>query len=495
MFWPDRGSGVDVEPARRPVQSLTRQYFTEGGLGQAPTVPGADWFNQITNELLSVIVEAGITPDKSVDDQLLKAIKALKVNSGFLNIVDDFGAKPIPGFDNSSAFAACHLYLSTLAASATSSLPTVLWPAGVYEYSSMPNWAIDNLSFKSLGVVRLRFTGTADPLTIRGAQTKYNINIIGGFIVEADADVTTSTFITDNTAHCRYDVKVTGAGAGMAAFEVGFAVCNHYMKPTASHIEEPWFSDAQPATGLLLKGGSAGHPVSFCIFENILMEGVSGIGVDLVYAYGNVFLVGTSEGNAIGAYFRSATGPTQDAFNNVFMGTDFEANTDHDVYFEGRENTLRDVTTDKIVTFAAGSVGNRVAGGVHQSIYHASSAVNNSCHDLTYNRNGSGSITDDSHGKLAVRDVYNRALGRHEASWTGVFVLVPTIVAGAIVYNNTSNNPITLSVSGGVVTAITYSIDGVSSDTLGTSGLFTLQPRSTLTIVCSVAPRMVEFKG
>ena len=75
MYWPDRGSGVADEPARRPVASLIRQYFTEGGLGVPPTVPGADWFNQITNEILNVLEEAGIEPSKADDNQLLLAIK------------------------------------------------------------------------------------------------------------------------------------------------------------------------------------------------------------------------------------------------------------------------------------------------------------------------------------------------------------------------------------------------------------------------------------
>lgn len=75
MFWPDTQTGVDVEPARKTVQSAVRKYFTEGGVGVPPTVPGGDWFNQITNELLNVLVAAGIDPSKADDDQLLEAIK------------------------------------------------------------------------------------------------------------------------------------------------------------------------------------------------------------------------------------------------------------------------------------------------------------------------------------------------------------------------------------------------------------------------------------
>lgn len=78
MYWPDTNTGVDIEPARKPVASLVRQYFSEGGVGQAPTVPGGDFFNQITNELLNVVTAAGLEPSKTEDDQLLQAIEKLQ---------------------------------------------------------------------------------------------------------------------------------------------------------------------------------------------------------------------------------------------------------------------------------------------------------------------------------------------------------------------------------------------------------------------------------
>lgn len=76
-YWPDTGTGVDTQPARKPVQSTIRKYFTEGGIGQPPTVPGGDWFNQMTNEVLNVLEEAGIGPSKTEDDQLRQAIKKI----------------------------------------------------------------------------------------------------------------------------------------------------------------------------------------------------------------------------------------------------------------------------------------------------------------------------------------------------------------------------------------------------------------------------------
>lgn len=100
MYWPDTQTGVDVEPARKPVASAVRKFFTEGGLGQAPTVPGGDWFNQITNELLNVLAAAGIDPSKADDDQLLKAIQALSAASLTLEgVLED-----VPSWDDVPAY-------------------------------------------------------------------------------------------------------------------------------------------------------------------------------------------------------------------------------------------------------------------------------------------------------------------------------------------------------------------------------------------------------
>ena len=102
MYWPDTNTGVDVEPARKPVASVVRKFFTEGGSGQPPTVPGGDWFNQITNELLNVLVAAGIDPSKTDDDQLLQAITAI-INSG-VEVSGVLSASPefvdIPAYEN-----------------------------------------------------------------------------------------------------------------------------------------------------------------------------------------------------------------------------------------------------------------------------------------------------------------------------------------------------------------------------------------------------------
>lgn len=77
MFWMDNPSGVQQAPVVKPVHSQTRLYFTEGGNGQTPSYPGDEWFNMVTDELLNVVTEAGLTPEKATRTQLAEAIKAI----------------------------------------------------------------------------------------------------------------------------------------------------------------------------------------------------------------------------------------------------------------------------------------------------------------------------------------------------------------------------------------------------------------------------------
>lgn len=77
MYWLDNDSGVTTPPAIPPVVSATRQYFTEGGGGDQPSIPGGEWFNMMTDELLQVLTLGGIAPAKADHTQLAKAIQAI----------------------------------------------------------------------------------------------------------------------------------------------------------------------------------------------------------------------------------------------------------------------------------------------------------------------------------------------------------------------------------------------------------------------------------
>ncbi|WP_368670306.1 phage tail protein, partial [Escherichia coli] len=58
-------------------------YLTKGVNGIPPTYPGPDWFNIIQSELLEILRQANIKPDKNTTDQIMTALKKLFItNSG-----------------------------------------------------------------------------------------------------------------------------------------------------------------------------------------------------------------------------------------------------------------------------------------------------------------------------------------------------------------------------------------------------------------------------
>ena len=86
MYHVDNSTGVPVMPQPSPVTSETALFFTEGGNGVPPTYPGPDWFNTIQSELLNILSDAGLDPDKMDNTQILAALKKL-----FLSRSNPFG--------------------------------------------------------------------------------------------------------------------------------------------------------------------------------------------------------------------------------------------------------------------------------------------------------------------------------------------------------------------------------------------------------------------
>lgn len=77
MYWLDNNTGISTAPTPPAVISLTKRFFTNGGLGEQPSIPEDFWFNMIQEELLGVLTLAGINPDKSDLNQVAKAIQSI----------------------------------------------------------------------------------------------------------------------------------------------------------------------------------------------------------------------------------------------------------------------------------------------------------------------------------------------------------------------------------------------------------------------------------
>lgn len=90
MYALDNSSGVSVMPAIAD-QLSTGLFFTEGGDGQEPSYPGADWYNIVQSELIAVLTEAGISPNKTALNQLSTAIKKI-IQKQSVSFATDTGA-------------------------------------------------------------------------------------------------------------------------------------------------------------------------------------------------------------------------------------------------------------------------------------------------------------------------------------------------------------------------------------------------------------------
>ncbi|BDN27177.1 TPA: phage tail protein [Escherichia coli] len=98
MFHVDNNSGVANMPELAPAQSNTTTWFTEGDGQKGISWIGQDWLNILQAELLNILAEASIQPDKAQLNQLTLSIKAIIAANAFsrknnLKEIADAGAE------------------------------------------------------------------------------------------------------------------------------------------------------------------------------------------------------------------------------------------------------------------------------------------------------------------------------------------------------------------------------------------------------------------
>ncbi|WP_257966099.1 right-handed parallel beta-helix repeat-containing protein, partial [Klebsiella pneumoniae] len=77
MYHLDNTSGVPEMPEPKDEQSMTPRWFGESQEQGGISWPGADWFNTVQAELLNILSDAGIPPNKKVFNQISQAIAFL----------------------------------------------------------------------------------------------------------------------------------------------------------------------------------------------------------------------------------------------------------------------------------------------------------------------------------------------------------------------------------------------------------------------------------
>lgn len=393
--------------------------------------------------------------------------------------IGDFGAIGDGATDNTAAFAAAQAFCATL--SAAGNAVKLHFPAGRYLYSASPNWAINRLHLDFDGEVWLINTGTGSSFILDGGASGtgvYGMKITGFPLVYGSASTGHGYYLR---AIHRSSLQLNCRGAGTTFSGLYMEWC---VSDTIEYIMN--FNEgglyATPARGMTLTLRGSAEETSYCTFINPELSGLP-LGAYFDGALGNIFIGGAVQGNVNGIDL------TANAWNNKFIGTDFEVNSGYDTSCGARETQYIGCDFEKKPIFTTGAVNNSVVGGVCESIQVDSGALRTVFTGVVYNRFGSGSITDNGTG-TRFRDMRNKGTGIIEDVARARTAL--TVTASPYTYTNTSGNDQTIIVSGGTVSQIV--LTRFAGDPVGiTSGQFLLKPNDAISVTYSSAPSVVRW--
>ena len=259
-------------------------------------------------------------------------------NRQFVSI-KKFGAVGDGVTDDTAAFAAA----KDFALAATYQVE-IIFPAGKYVYSASPNWAINNLSLKSMGLVIFQYTGTGDAFIcdadVFGAGNGKDGLSVGRFIIYAPSTAGCGALIR-SVHHSDFELTVKGCGNGTWGTAIGInvlgCVCTTFTKPVVNQyaIFNGWHSALAPNVGMYFGSSASYGRASTCTVTNPVMEFTRDYGIHIVAADNILIRGGTCE-QTLGTGIAIEYG----CIANTIDGTDMELNTTAAVYINGASNSI-----------------------------------------------------------------------------------------------------------------------------------------------------------
>lgn len=426
-------------------------------------------------------------------------VQATGITSGrWLRVYEEleasmFGARPLTGFDNSTAFAAIEAFLRAELA-AFRKLPTVWVNAGTYESSVAPNWGIQGATILNRGKVKIRGTGLGSAMILDAGATfgtnltSLTIGIGTGFIFENGPTATAATVYVRNVYLSEIRGRVWGAGLTQAGWSILGCVLSKFWiasTPTESSKDNPadyisgWYLGGKPLTGKTVNQSAVAAQSSYNIFYNWLGAACQ-IGMYIDSTLGNVWLGGDNEYcTDTGAIFTSL------AFSNRCQGLNHEVNNITDVTCSGSFNEFN---VDSVNFFFTGGSGNRLVGGTHNQIT-ISGGTGNYVGDVVYGRGLSGNLFIADGGTKSAFGLCYQAQSQKWGVGSSVTGAI-TVGASPFTYTNNTGRDLIVGVNGGTVSASQYFRGALPLGLVAGGGTWRLSPGDALSVTYSAAPTM-----
>lgn len=416
----------------------------------------------------------------------------------WLRVYDDleaamFGARPVAGFDNATAFAAIETFLRAELA-AFRKLPIVWLNSGTYEESVASNWGIQGATILNRGKVKIRCTGTGSAM-ILDAGVGLGVNIVGmtfgqgtGFIFECGPTATATTVFIRNVYLSEIRARVWGGGLAQAGFTIlGCVLSQFYIgtTPTESAKEKPadyingWYLGGKPQFGKIVNESGAAQQTSYCKFNNWIGAACQ-YGMYIDSTLGCIWDGGDNEYNTnTGQVF------TVNAIGNKEDGINLEVNTNIDSQCLGRYNEF---ICDSVNFDLTGGFGNRLLGGQHNQL-SISGGTGNYIGDVVYGRGLAGNLVITDTGTNSAFGWCYQAQSQKWSRGPSVVGAI-TVTASPFHYLNTTNRVRKVGISGGTVSNVSYFRGAQLIGASAGGGVWDMSPGDEIVVTYSSLPTM-----
>ena len=281
-------------------------------------------------------------------------------------------------------------------------------PAGTYNVTSLPNFAVIGARIQGIGRVVLNITGAGPGLVVDAgappSTTVVSDIVIDNLTINCTGAATIGVFIRGIT-HSQFN-RLRPINFPAYAMLCNFMVSNSFYDFCHSGNEPGIITPSVIGVGLGLR--NANEQCADCTFVNLIVEGTSGNGLVLDETASNTFIGGTIEGcGTVTGYGGILIGPNNSG--NTFVDMFLEANgiggdaTTFHVKCAGIRNAFVNLYADDGTGYAAlhsplvqiyGGNSTAFFGGSIDTLKIDAGVKNTVTNSLAYSLNGTGAITD-----------------------------------------------------------------------------------------------------